>query len=193
MLHVMATILERTAQAPPATASDPLQRIIADLNDSLGELRCAGSERLVRAGVSMTHLHLMWILQRHGELTMSHLAEMLDVSLSNATGLIDRMEERGLVARSRVPDDRRVVRVGLADHGRDMLQQVDILRGDLMQRILARLDERQLARLALAVGDLRDAIRAADKAGDLPPARHAHGSHGPIPDPAGSEAESRTQ
>ena len=42
---------------------------------------------------------------------MSRLAEMLDVSLSNATGLIDRMEERGFVERIRVPEDRRVVLV----------------------------------------------------------------------------------
>ena len=48
---------------------------------------------------------------------MSRLAEMLDVSLSNATGLIDRMEERGFVERIRVPDDRRVVLVQ-RDRGR---------------------------------------------------------------------------
>ena len=42
---------------------------------------------------------------------MSRLAELLDVSLSNATGIVDRMEERGLVERVRVPDDRRVVLV----------------------------------------------------------------------------------
>ena len=61
----------------------------------------------------MTHLHVMWRLEEPGELTMSRLAEFLDVSLSNATGLVDRIEERGLVERSRVPDDRRVVLVRL--------------------------------------------------------------------------------
>ena len=40
---------------------------------------------------------------------MSRLADMLDVSMSAATGLVDRIEERGYVERIRVPSDRRVV------------------------------------------------------------------------------------
>jgi len=30
-------------------------------------------------------------------MTMSRLADLLDVSLSNATGIIDRMEEKGFI------------------------------------------------------------------------------------------------
>ena len=55
--------------------------------------------RLVQAGVSMTPDPRHVAAPAPGELTMSRLAELLDVSLSNATGLIDRMEERGLVER----------------------------------------------------------------------------------------------
>ena len=49
---------------------------------------------------------------------MSRLADMLDVSLSNATGLIDRIEERGFVERIRVPSDRRIVLVRITAAGR---------------------------------------------------------------------------
>ena len=83
----------------------------------IGSLRCAGTGRMVKAGISMTHLHILWVLEHHGDLPMSRLAELLDVSLSNATGLIDRMEERGLVERVRVPDDRRVVLVRASAEG----------------------------------------------------------------------------
>ena len=51
----------------------------------------------------MAQLHVMNLLERHGEMPMSRLAEMIDVSDSNATGLIDRVEERGFVERIRVP------------------------------------------------------------------------------------------
>jgi DNA-binding MarR family transcriptional regulator len=34
-------------------------------------------------------------------MTMSHLADVLNVSLSGTSGLIDRMEERGFVERTR--------------------------------------------------------------------------------------------
>ena len=83
----------------------------------------------------MTHLHVMWRLEESGELPMSRLAEFLDVSLSNATGLIDRMEERGLVERSRVSDDRRVVLVRLtAGRAQDVLDEIQIMKDDLHER-----------------------------------------------------------
>ena len=103
--------------------------------------RCAGTGRLVKAGVSMTHMHVMWLLQHHGELSMSRLAELLDVSFSNATGIIDRMEERGLVERVRVPDDRRVVLVRIAPRGIDALEETEALKQDRLQAILGHLDD----------------------------------------------------
>ena len=66
----------------------------------------------------MAQLHIMYTLQRHGEMTMSQLADVLNVSFSNATGLIDRIEERGFIERIRVPEDRRIVVVRVTDRGR---------------------------------------------------------------------------
>lgn len=164
-----------TTRGMPATGDrEAVDRIIADLRATLREIRCIGSERLLRQGVSMGHLHLMSILDRHGEMAMSRLAEVLDVSLSNATGLIDRMEERGLVVRRRVPDDRRVVLVGLTPAGQQALTDLELLRNDLLAHVLARLDDRQLSRVAGALDDLRGAL--AETIHDEPDLlRHAHG------------------
>jgi DNA-binding MarR family transcriptional regulator len=126
----------------------------------MGELKCIGSERLVRQGISMTQLHVMNMLERHGEVAMSRLAEMLDVSDSNATGLIDRIEERGFVERIRVPSDRRVVLVRITDRGREVMEEVETLREEMLERMLGRLDEARLMRVAAAMADLREAIVA---------------------------------
>jgi DNA-binding MarR family transcriptional regulator len=154
--------------------------IIAEIDASIGELRCVGSQQLVRAGVSMAHLHVMWLLKRHGDLSMGHLAEMLDVSLSNASGLIDRMVERGLVERVRVPDDRRLVLVALSDHGRQMLDHADVLRADLLESVLRHLDPVQLQRVAEAMADIRLAIGTAMAAGELPGEPHGVGTPKPV-------------
>ena len=108
----------------------------------------------------MGHLHLMSMLDRHGQLPMSRIAELLDVSDSNATGLIDRMEERGFVERVRHPDDRRVVLVRVSDRGRQILTDIEVVRDDLMRRVLARLDDPQLDRLGQAVKDINAAVVA---------------------------------
>jgi DNA-binding MarR family transcriptional regulator len=173
MVHLMGTI------ATPREVDEPVaRRVIDELTEAIGEWRCGGSERLMRAGVSMSHLHVMWILQSHGDLSMTHLAEMLDISLSNATGLVDRMAERGIIDRTGVPDDRRIVRVALSDHGRELLAQVDLVRSDLLASILRHLDATQLDGVLHTLADLRQAMQAARAAGDLPDgSSDEHGHH----------------
>lgn len=156
---------------PSGVASDPLvDSIVGELHGMIGSLRCAGTGRMVKAGISMTHLHILWVLEHHGELPMSRLAELLDVSLSNATGLIDRMEERGLVERVRVPDDRRVVIVRASSQGAQMRDEIEALKQDRMRSILSRLTRKQLDRVLGALGDLRVAM--ADEIG--PDHLHEH-------------------
>ena len=143
------------------TPTETKAAIVADFRASIGELKCLGSERLVRLGVSMAQLHVMHLLERHGELAMSRLAETLDVSLSAATGLVDRVEERGFVERIRVPSDRRIVLVRINAAGRQMLEDVEVLRVGIIQRVLDELDEAQLAGVASAMADLRIAVASA--------------------------------
>lgn len=173
--------------AVPGAVPDPadLVGLLADLRATLAELKCLGSERLRRLGVSMGHLHAMALLERHGRLSMSRLAELLDVGLSNVTGLVDRMEERGLVSRVRVPDDRRVVLVELTDHGRRLLGEMDVLRNDLLARVLGQLEPAHRSAIAAAVARLRDVVRevvaearaetAADAAAEQPQPNEAGG------------------
>jgi DNA-binding MarR family transcriptional regulator len=132
--------------------------IIAGVRAALREMKCIGSERIVRRGLSMSTWHVLVMLERHGDMSMSRLAELLDISLSNATGLVDRMEERGLIERVRVPDDRRIVLVRVSDAGRDLLTEVDVLGDEMIRRVLGRLDGEQLARVAGAIRDVSGAL-----------------------------------
>ena len=124
----------------------------------MGELKCMGSERLVRQGISMAQLHVMNLLERHGEMPMSRLAEMINVSDSNATGLIDRVEERGFVERIRVATDRRMVMVRLTPAGVLVLDEIEAVREEILRRVLDQLDPTQLAGVATAMADLREAV-----------------------------------
>jgi len=191
MLQVMRTINKALgvvtgsaglpAAGHPVEGPELVERIMADFHVAIREIRCAGTERLVKAGVSMTHLHVMDLLSRHGETSMSRIAELLDVSLSNATGLIDRMAERGLVERVRVPDDRRMVLVRLSDGGKAQLEALEILKHDLIKKILARMDAVQLERLSQSLSDVHEAVSgliAAEGTDILGTAHdHAHTSH----------------
>jgi DNA-binding MarR family transcriptional regulator len=154
----MRTINAGKTTVDPAAALTA--RIAADFHDIIGGFRCAGTGRLVKLGVSMTHMHVLWMLQHHGDLPMSRMAELLDVSDSNATGIVDRMEERGLVERVRVPDDRRVVLVRISTGGARALDETEAVKQDRLQSILSHLDGPQLSRLAKSLSDIRGAVVA---------------------------------
>jgi DNA-binding MarR family transcriptional regulator len=188
IIHVTRT----NRPAEPATR-EQIGKIFAEFMGAMREFRCAAGIRLVRAGVSMTHLHLMWILEQHGDLPMSRLAEILDVSVSSATGIVDRMEERGLVDRVRVPDDRRVVLVRISDRGREVLRQMDVLKEDLMAEIVRRLDGPRQERLAGAMADVRDQALAILAEGGLTLGqRHDHRHPHPRSEPEPAAVVPRT-
>lgn len=172
----------RTNQTPPtesASGASPsqvpdtiLDRIVVELQEMTSGLRCSGTGKMVKLGISMTHLHILWLLDHHGDVPMSRLANLLDVSLSNATGLIDRMEERGIVERVRVPDDRRVVLVRVTPEGVRVRDEVEAMRQDRLRAVLGRLDATQLERVLAATIDLRRA--AADEIGTDHLLAHSH-------------------
>ncbi|PYK62330.1 MAG: hypothetical protein DME21_06695 [Verrucomicrobia bacterium] len=56
--------------------------------------------------------------------TQIELSRLLIMHRSNVTGLVDRLEVRGLVQRRDSPHDRRVYRVILTAAGRKLLQQI---------------------------------------------------------------------
>ena len=144
-----------------APAADELrEQIIADFRVTIGAMKCAMSERLVRLGISTAQLHIMYTLERNGVMTMSHLADVLGVSLSNASGLVDRMEERGYIERTRVPEDRRIVLVRVTEAGTRMIQENDALSDELMRDVLGRLNPAELPVIARATAEVRAALEA---------------------------------
>jgi DNA-binding MarR family transcriptional regulator len=168
-----------TRPAPQRTPTAAAKAaIVADFRASMGELKCIGSERMVRAGVSMTQLHVLHMVEHHGEMPMSRLAEMLDVSLSNATGLIDRVAERGFVERIRVATDRRMVVIKLTPTGRQMMDEMEDLRDEILRRVLEQLSPTQLAGVATAMADLRDAVAVTTTDLESGAHHHTHVSHG---------------
>jgi DNA-binding MarR family transcriptional regulator len=165
---------EPTAGAPASSDRAVLtDAIIAQFRSALRELRCLGGDRMRKSELSFTTVHILSMLDRHGEMAMSRLADMLDVSLSNASGVIDRLEDRHLVERVRVPDDRRVVLVRITADGQAALARAEVFKDDLLAKILGRLDDAGLDRLAAALGDVAES--AADVfATDPELARHEH-------------------
>lgn len=173
----------RTTTDPDARAEREraAHEAFSSLGRAVGTLRCAGSQRLVRLGISMTHFHVLTLLRHHDAMPMGRLAEILDASMSSTTGIIDRMEEKGLVERVRVSDDRRIVLVRSTAAGLALIDEAELVKSEIIVSAISRLAPAQLDRLTLASTDLGAAIAGAlaDNPGYNALAQCSH-AHGPV-------------
>ena len=84
----------------------------------------------------MVHLMVLNLLEAEGSQSMGQLAEDLDVSVASVTGIVDRMERRGLVERERGTGDRRVIMVDLTDAGRAVFSEMSARRRERLTRLV---------------------------------------------------------
>jgi DNA-binding MarR family transcriptional regulator len=97
--------------------------------------------------------HVLRILEPEHPLPMNDLADALRCDASNVTGLVDRLEQRGLLERRSGERDRRVKVLSLTPEGIE-----------LRTRVLDRMSEPPEAIAALSAADqraLRDILRRA--------------------------------
>jgi DNA-binding MarR family transcriptional regulator len=64
------------------------------------------------------------LLDQPGGLSQIELGRLLITHRSNVTGLVDRLEKRGLATRNDAAEDRRAYRVVLTSNGRKLVQQI---------------------------------------------------------------------
>jgi len=144
--------------------------VAAELMDELGPIiageRAAFAHRCHERSISMTHLHLMTILETHGPLPMSRVAELLGCGLPTATGIVSRMEERRLVERMHDSEDRRVVTLRLADEGAAEIRELQLTRRQRMAAALAHLSDREREQLLASVRALSAAFSRLNHEGD---------------------------
>ncbi len=139
------------ASRPPASREEVLRDIVDGIAALAGRRRCAVARQVHHSGISLGHLQILWILQEHGPLPVSRLADWLGIGAPNATGLLDRMEQRGLVVRERDAGDRRVVLARMTDAGRAAVAEHDGWKAELIEQLLAPLPMEQLVAVAEGV------------------------------------------
>ena len=99
---------------------------------------------------------VLWELQHTGPSTQHVLAERLDVSPRNITGLVDALEAGGYVARSPHPSDRRATIVSLTASAQRMMGEMQRDHAELTDDLLGAVEPADRAALERGV----DAIAA---------------------------------
>jgi DNA-binding MarR family transcriptional regulator len=126
------------AVPPPAPMSEAEYGALAAFRYSLRQFLRFSEEAARRAGVTpQQYLALIAVRGFPGRdrVTVSELAERLQIRHHSAVGLIDRMVSQGLMVRQPDDGDRRQVFVSLTQRGADLLEPLAAAHRDQLQRI----------------------------------------------------------
>jgi DNA-binding MarR family transcriptional regulator len=97
---------------------------LAALRMASHEMRTMMDRWLERHDLSEGRLGVLWLLRFSESMTLGDLAESLNVSPRNITGLVDHLELDKLVERIPDPEDRRATRVRLAPAAKQKLSEI---------------------------------------------------------------------
>ncbi|GAC1655637.1 MAG: MarR family transcriptional regulator [Candidatus Dormibacteraceae bacterium] len=125
----------------------PSGEALAALRAASHGFRLAMDRWLDRHGLNEGRMGVLWRLRGVGPMTLGDLATALDVSPRNITGLVDHLEQSGLVDRVPAPDDRRAVHARLTPAGLSLLDKISTEMGGARNDIVRGFTDEELAQL----------------------------------------------
>jgi DNA-binding MarR family transcriptional regulator len=104
--------------------------------------------RLEPFGITPFHYLVLCCLWQEDGLATSGIAEKLQQLGATLTGVLDRMEERGMVRRERDPQDRRIWRVWLTEEGKSLREVLPPIAAEALEKFLTGVSARDRERLS---------------------------------------------
>jgi DNA-binding MarR family transcriptional regulator len=145
----------------------PAQDIVQLLRRMVSRIYVDSKRMIKRFGLTGPQVLVLRALLHSGPLSSAALAKAIFVTPSNLTGIIDRLELKGLVTRTRQATDRRVQLLDLTETGR---QKAESLPDPLEEKLaagLALLDDEQAVAIRAAIEKVVDFMDA-EEAPDVP-------------------------
>lgn len=96
------------------------------------------------AGLTGPQLWAIKVLSESAPMMVSDLARRMYLHPSTVIGILDRLEARGLLTRTRSTEDRRVVTVALTRRGKEAVKKVPVVAQGLLLKGLEELSDHDL-------------------------------------------------
>ena len=137
--------------ARPATRPRLPEELVASTSFLIKRLGFAVKDQTMaayeQAGLSPYHHAVLAVVDEGPPETQGAIADALGYDRGQLVGLLDELEERGLVERRRDPDDRRRHTVRITPDGKRALAKLRALADQLENDFLASLDQNERAQL----------------------------------------------
>ncbi|HCT76507.1 MAG TPA: MarR family transcriptional regulator [Micromonosporaceae bacterium] len=119
------------------------------------------SKSFARDGLTSARAHLLWELGQRGPSTQRDLAEALNVSARNITGLVDGLVAGGFVTREPHPKDRRATHVSFTEHGQEVAEQMGRDQQEFSRLLFASMPDKQFDCFVKGMGEVLARLREA--------------------------------
>ncbi|GGB38784.1 MarR family transcriptional regulator [Tistrella bauzanensis] len=129
----------------PASKPPRLIHLLAAANRRVMAIAEAG---LADLSLTPSQSAALFVLGERGRISVTELGQVLDLSQSSASTLVQKLEAAGLVSRSADPADRRAVTLMLTFEGDEMRRVTARRANDLNRRMAAGLSAEALAVIA---------------------------------------------
>jgi DNA-binding MarR family transcriptional regulator len=113
-------------------------------------LQLGGDRQLTNVDLTMPQLKVLFVVVSLGRATMTQLARAVDMTLSTATGVADRLVAHGLVRRVNDDIDRRLVWLQPTDAAADLVARFTQIGRRQLQLVARHLDVEELSLVAQA-------------------------------------------
>jgi len=142
-------------QPVPLLESRSLMAQVKTLSDLIRKL-CQSEETFSkglnkRFDVSLPQLKCLIALNEGGPMAPSQLVPFVMANSSTITGILDRLERKALISRSRTSQDRRMVSITITEAGKALLQNVPFPIQPNTLKVLERLTAQERERIIEAL------------------------------------------
>jgi DNA-binding MarR family transcriptional regulator len=131
----MGYVYDSETREPQKGIGQLINRVRAELMASI-DREMAADEQLASVGASSAHLIILTTLSAGPAKSASDLCKGISYSAGAMTRMIDRLEEKGLLRRSRDSGDRRLVNLNLTEKGNNAIPHMRESARRVLNRLL---------------------------------------------------------
>jgi DNA-binding MarR family transcriptional regulator len=124
-------------------------------------------KNLLRLGLTLAELRILRVIREQGSSPMNRFSAETMLSQPSITGIIDKLEEGGLVERVRSLEDRREVLIAITAKGNEVYAKGMDLHKQFVEKALSALDAEEVQTVVSLLKKLADASDAAVKATEI--------------------------
>ncbi len=116
------------------------------------------NKRLSEDRISFSQFSILRAIGKYGPMPMSKLSEHMLVAPANITGLVDRMERKGYVERTRDQQDRRLFKIELTEKGRRTYEVISEQFWIYVRHVFSSLSDSERVMLLGLLGRIRNSV-----------------------------------